>query len=371
MNRSRSRTLPLSNFPLWERLGKKRALTSFEIDLTARCNNDCRHCYINLDAGDRQAQAREMSADRIVELAGQAASLGALWCMLSGGEPLLRRDFAEIYLRLKKKGLLVAIFTNATLITDEHVRLFKTYPPRDIEVSVYGVTRETYERVTRKAGSFDAFCQGLDRLLDSGLKVRLKAMALRSNVKEIPDITRFCQARTKDYFRFDPLLHLRNDGNEERNREIRAERLSPTEIVELERADPERFKSLQESCDQLIVPEFAQRQGRHLFHCGAGKDSFSLSYDGKLRLCSTLNHPASVYDLSRGTLHEAWNRFIPAILGMTSDDPDYLKTCHVCPIKNLCQYCPAVAHLETGRLDRRGEDFCRTAELRAESIKKT
>ena len=71
-------------------------------------------------------------------------------------------------------------------------------------------------------------------------------MALKANVHELPEIARFCRERTKDYFRFDPLLHLRFDGNPLRNEEIRAQRLSPEEIVAIEQADPERFRGLEE-----------------------------------------------------------------------------------------------------------------------------
>ena len=94
-------------------------------------------------------------------------------------------------------------------------------------MTVYGVTKETYERVTRTPGSFEAFLKGLDRLLASGVSVRLKAMALRSNKHEIAAIGDFCRARTKDYYRFDPHLHFRFDRDEARNTAIRAERLSP------------------------------------------------------------------------------------------------------------------------------------------------
>ena len=54
--------------------------------------------------------------------------MGALWCLLTGGEPLLREDFAEIYLGLKRLGLLVSVFTNACLVTPEHVELFQKVP---------------------------------------------------------------------------------------------------------------------------------------------------------------------------------------------------------------------------------------------------
>ncbi len=252
-----SSTTPLPSFELWERMKQKRAPIAFDLEVTARCNNDCRHCYINLPAGDQDARSRELSLPEIERIAGEAVSMGAMWCLLTGGEPLLRDDFFDIYLALKRLGLLVSVFTNACLVTPRHVELFRRYPPRDIEVTVYGATEATYERVTRRPGSYQAFLRGLDLLLAGGVKVRLKAMALRSNAHELPEIARFCRARTSDYYRFDPLLHLRFDRDARRNEEIIAERLSPEEIVAVERADEERFGALQRNCRELILPDGA------------------------------------------------------------------------------------------------------------------
>ena len=358
----------LPDYALWQSTAAKRVPFSFDLEVTARCNNDCRHCYTNLPAGDREAQGKELSLEEIEALAGQAVSLGALWCLITGGEPLLREDFPEVYLALKRKGLLVSLFTNACLVAPEHVRLLRQYPPRDVEVTVYGVNAETYERVTRRPGSYAAFRRGLDLLLQGGVRVRLKAMALRSNAHELPAMARFCRERSKDYFRFDPLLHLRFDGNARRNEEIRAERLSPAEIVALEQADEERARSLEKNCDQLIVPELAHQHCGHLFHCGAGNGSFSVSYDGLFRLCSSLWHPHCLRDLRRGSLAEAWQQLVPQVRQMRSENAEFLEKCHPCPLANLCLWCPAHAYLESGQMDAWCEYFCQVAHARAEAI---
>jgi radical SAM protein with 4Fe4S-binding SPASM domain len=369
MNKSYVSSLPLPEFSLWKKMASgTRPLFSFDFDLTARCNNDCRHCYINLPAGDGEAKSKELTIAEIDRISSEAVSLGAFWCLLSGGEPLLREDFREVYLLLKKKGLLVSVFTNAVLFREEHVRLFKAFPPRDVEVSVYGATREAYERVTRTPGSFEGFMRGLDLLLSSGLKVRLKAVALRSNVREFNEITTFCRARTKDYFRFDPFLHLRYDGDEVRNEEIRSERLTPREIVELEKADPARFREVEEKCSSrtgLVLPGEGPVP---IFWCGAGKESFSLSFDGKFRLCGSLNHPECVYDLRKGTLRDAWENLVPRVRSRTSAKKEFLEACPSCPVVSLCQWCPAVAHLESGELDLSVEFFCAIAHERARVI---
>jgi radical SAM protein with 4Fe4S-binding SPASM domain len=289
--------------------------------------------------------------------------------LITGGEPLLRPDFAEIYLMLKRKGLLVSVFTNACLVTKEHVALFQAYPLRDaIEVSVYGATEETYEQVTRRPGSYAAFRRGLDLLLDGGIKVRLKAMALRSNVHELSEIAAFCRERTADFYRFDPLLHLRYDGDPARNREIRSERLSPAEIVAIEQADDKRARALEKGCEHFIFPAYHGEVCNHLFHCGTGDSSFTVSYDGVFRLCPDLWHPACIYDLRQGSLAEAWHDLVPRVRDMRSASAEFLRRCRRCPIINLCLWCPAHAHLETGELDGFSEYFCQVAHARAEAL---
>ena len=368
MQNSFVKSTSLPEFSLWEEMKNKRNVISFDLEVTARCNNNCRHCYINLPVHDKTDREKELSYNEIIKIADEAVSLGAFWCLITGGEPLLREDFSDIYTALKRKGLLLSVFTNAVLVNEKHIQLFKKYPPRDMEVSVYGVTKETYEKVTRIPGSFDAFMRGLDLLMDNGVRVRFKAMALRSNIHEMPEIARFCRDKTKDYFRFDPFLHLRFDGDPARNDDIRSERLSPEEIVALEQSDPERSQSLEKGCDKLIVPEFSHIHCNHLFHCGAGNGSFNVSYDGRFRLCSSLWHPDCVYDLRKGSLTEAWREFVPRVRDMRSNRKDFLETCRVCPIINLCLWCPAHAYLETGGLDGSADWFCRVAHERAEAL---
>ena len=360
----------IQQFPLWTKLKDKRIPFSFDIEITARCNNDCRHCYINLPAGDRAARANELSVEEIDRIAEQAVRLGSVWCLISGGEPLLRRDFADVYLTLKRKGLLVSVFTNATLVRDEHVALFKKYPPRDIEVTVYGITRETYERVTRKPGTFAKFMRGLNLLLNSGVRLRFKAVALQSNLEEQAAIAEFCRARTKDYYRFDPQLHLRFDGDPMRNAEIRAERLAADQVIALERADTERMSSLAEHCGVLINDDYAHHGCDHLFHCNAGNGSFNVSYDGLFRLCPSLWAEGTTYDLRKGTLADAWNNLVPVVQDMRSRRQEFLDSCRKCPIVNLCLWCPAHAHLETGALDGTTPHLCAVAHARAENLKR-
>jgi radical SAM protein with 4Fe4S-binding SPASM domain len=373
MTKSYSEAMPLPDLPLWKRLARNgQGFYSFDIDLTARCNLNCRQCYINVSAGDRAARARELGLKRIEMLAGEAASLGVFWCLLSGGEPLLREDFADIYLALKKKGLLLSVFTNATLVSDEHIRLFKAYPPRDIEVTAYGATRETYERVTRTPGSFDTFLEGLDRLKVAGIGVRMKAVALRSNLHEFDRILEFCRARTKDYVRYDPILHLRYDGDLARNDDIWAERLTPEELGRLEGSDEARMAALHKKCPDGSAPGPADGAGGpdQVFRCGAGGDLFSVGDDGTIKLCSTLCRPDCTAPYKEGGLEAVLRGLFPRIRATESRRKEYVKGCGSCRYIDICPWCPAIAHLETGELDLPVDYFCAVAKGRMAAMEK-
>ena len=67
-----------------------------EIDLTWRCNNACRHCWVSLPA-DSPEKKRELSFDEIRRISDEARALGCRQWNISGGEPMLRPDFPEIF----------------------------------------------------------------------------------------------------------------------------------------------------------------------------------------------------------------------------------------------------------------------------------
>ena len=95
------------------------------MELTFRCNNLCKHCYCGAAPDDAGQIQREMSTASVLRLIDELVDMGCLWFLITGGEPMLRPDFREIYLHAKKRGLLVIIFTNGTLIDDEMAAFLK------------------------------------------------------------------------------------------------------------------------------------------------------------------------------------------------------------------------------------------------------
>lgn len=341
-------------------------------EITSRCDLDCRHCAINRPEGDKAARKYEPTVDEIGRLAADAASLGFTAAAITGGEPLLRPDLFDVYQAALSKGLLVSISTNATHVTDEVVRFLKKFPPRFVEVPVFGASRETFERVTRTPGSFAAFKKGLDRLLAGGVTVHLRAMALRSNKHEIAAVTDFCRTFAKGAFAIVPHLDLRYDRDEARNVYIRAERLSPKEIVRLERAGPEGLGPVAAHCAGLPREELSADddfpERRRLFRCGAGGPELVVGPSGFLRPCLPFNHPDFLVDLRKVSLSGALERLFPQALALKTVRGERPEACAACRVTDHCLWCPARSYLETGRLDRRTDSFCELAQARAEGL---
>ncbi|MGB3904717.1 MAG: radical SAM protein, partial [Anaerolineae bacterium] len=148
---------------LHDKLGGKRVPIAGSLELTFRCNLRCVHCYL----GDTRAGIpgkQELTYAEIRDLLDQIVDEGCLWLLLTGGEPLVRPDFLDIYTYAKQKGLLVTLFTNGTLITPQIADYLQQWRPFVVEISLYGRTKETYEKVTGVPGSYERCMRGIQLL---------------------------------------------------------------------------------------------------------------------------------------------------------------------------------------------------------------
>ena len=129
-----------------------------------------------------------MTTEQVKDILQQAADLGCLQVRFTGGEPLLRPDFEELYLYARRLGLKVLLFTNARLITPHLADLFAHIPPLvTIEITVYGMRRESYEAVTRGPGSFAQFWRGVNLLLERNVPFVVKSALLPQNKHEMDE----------------------------------------------------------------------------------------------------------------------------------------------------------------------------------------
>ncbi len=351
--------------PLWK--DRKPLLSRLDIELTERCNNDCLHCSINRPAGDDEARRREMGTGFIKDLLGQAAALGCLTVRFTGGEPLLRSDFEDLYLEARRRGMRVMIFTNATLVTPHLAGLFSRVPPLEkMEVSVYGMNEQTSLAITRNPDAFEAARRGLRLLEDHHIPFVLKSVILPLNRGERAKFEDWAAglmggSGTPD---FAVALDLRSRPDPARSELIRGLRLPPHEaaghLTGMDRDGGEERRR--------FVADHGGGRGDRLFTCLEGGGAGAVDAYGHFQYCLTLRHPDTVYDLNRGSLREAVQELPPRLRRRRARNPDYLRRCGRCFLKALCLQCPAKSWAEHGTLDTPVDYFCRITHAQAQAL---
>jgi radical SAM protein with 4Fe4S-binding SPASM domain len=360
------RKVRVGGYPLWKGAGP--LLQHLDVELTERCNNDCIHCYINLPEEDDRALAQEQSTEALLAILREAAELGALSVRFTGGEPLLRPDFSELYLAARRLGLRVLLFTNGRLITEELADLFARVPPLEpIELTVYGMHRHSYEAVTRSPGSYGESRRGLQRLLDHRVPLTLKWVSLPPNRTESGEFLSW--ARTLPTAEPPsmpvPSLYLRaRRDSPAKNRLI--EGLRGGGVSSAESRGPAAAER-----DRPEVREFCRRfagpAGDRLFTCGAGRSVCVDAY-GRLQACMLLRDPDTAYHLADGSLEDALARYFPGLRNWVTQNPRYLDRCARCVLHGLCEQCPAKSWAEHGTLDEPVEYLCQTAHRTAREL---
>ncbi len=342
---------------LHKRVGSQHIPISGSLEVTSRCNLRCQHCYIPIE-NRRKARDVDLSKTDLERILDEVTDAGCLWLLLTGGEPFLRRDFLDIYIYAKRKGLILTIFTNGTLITPRIADYLAEWRPFNMEITLYGATQETYELVTGIPGSYSRCRRGIDLLLDRRLPLSLKTMVMTINKNELDQMKALATSLSVE-FRFDPIVQPALDGSNRPN----LLRLAPQEIVEIEKADQDRSKRWPES--------YQQNQGntvteRAMYLCGAGKKSFYIDAAGRLYACMDARQIS--YDLRMGKFEEGWEKISTQVTSLLHT-PDF--PCLECELRLLCAQCPAMAELEYGESERRVEFLCQLARLRKLAFSET
>jgi radical SAM protein with 4Fe4S-binding SPASM domain len=334
------------------------------IELTERCNNDCIHCCINVPANDTDIQQRELKTDQIKEIIQQIADLGCLQVHFTGGEPLLRSDFEELYVFARRLGLKVLLYTNGRLITPHLANLFARIPTLvPIELTVYGIHKESYEAVTRTPGSFEQFWQGMDLLLERKVPFIVKAALLPPIYNEMDEIEAWAKTipwmtdKVRYSFFFD--LRFQRD-NTDKNLFIESLRLSPNDGLAILLRDQIRYHQ------EIIAfaSKFMGPAGDILFGCNVGGNICVDAY-GHALPCIGLRMPELAVNLKEVELSIAFNLFCH-LREIHTKNPDFLSLCARCFLYGLCKQCPAKAWTETGTIDTPVKYLCNVAHAQAQ-----
>jgi MoaA/NifB/PqqE/SkfB family radical SAM enzyme len=289
------------------------------IELTHRCNFRCVHCYES-----NHHRTDELGFDQWVAVLDELKAGGVVRLSISGGEFLLRPDHIELLRHAKRRGFMIHLLTNASLVTADIATFWATeILPASIEVSLYGASPETYEKVTGTRKGYRQAVDGLERLKAHGFAVKVKIIAMALNVHDMEPMIALAKGLGFHYEISGKLTH-RDDGSFE-----------PLKF----RVPKAQWQPFAEQYEQM--PVFV-KGGPDDQPCNAGRTGLVVGPNGDVYACVDMrNHP--VGNLARQKLDDFWltNDFLQDIRAVKNRDMvypenfDFLRERTPCMAHNL------------------------------------
>jgi len=294
-----------------------------EFELTANCNFKCSFCYLN-----HEIHNKELDTDTWKKIFDDAIKNGLLFANLTGGEVFLRKDFSELYEYLFDQGVKLTLFSNSSLITDEHIELLKVKKPQYIAITLYGYDDESFSYITRNRFSFSNVKQNIHKLLSNNVKVILRTIPIKFIYNHLDELIDFAKSLGQNLYYFS---YVSDTGNQNQD----FQRLSPSELLDFEsrirkafgyKKSPIRFEHDYKSCTTL-------------------KTSYFINHLGEMAPCPMAFQPSkSVVDNDfMLTFKELSEQFIE----LEKQNP-----CYGCEYISTCSSCYA------RRLNEKGNEYC-------------
>ena len=344
---------------LHQKASKNKIPLSGTFELSPLCNMNCKMCYVTLSAKEQQERSPLRTKEEWIALAEEAKKEGMLFLLLTGGEPFFWKDFKELYQKLHHMGLCISINSNGTLIDESVVVWLKETPPTRINITLYGASDETYERMCGKKDGFSKVTKAIDLLREAGISVKLNCSLTPYNEGDLEEMIRFAQERQLILevatYMFPPIRKDENltGQNQRFTPEETAKKMLKTYV--LQRGE-EMFRHFL-SCNQfppLEKKDCIDVEGDGV-RCRAGKSSFWVTWDFKLLACGLMTTPR--IELQLGAFKKAWESICTAV-----DQIRLAPECGQCSHKDQCQTCAAMILAETGVFNKKPQYRCQAME---------
>ncbi|MDE7291292.1 MAG: PqqD family peptide modification chaperone, partial [Treponemataceae bacterium] len=165
----------------------KPHLTSFQIELTSRCNERCVHCYI-----PHGLKLYDISEELYHGVLDQLSEMGVLSVTLSGGECMCHPKFKEFLRAAKNHDFYVNILSNLTLLDDEIIAIMKEGNVSSVQTSLYSMIPEQHDAITTVKGSFVKTRDNILRLIENDLPLHVSCPTMKGNRDDFGGVMRWC-----------------------------------------------------------------------------------------------------------------------------------------------------------------------------------
>ena len=299
---------------------KQNIPISGEFELTSFCNLNCKMCFVK-----ELYKQKELSTSEWIRIIKEAKEAGMLFALFTGGEIFTRADFKEIYETTYDLGVKIVLFTNGTLINESIIKMLVRRPPDYVAITLYGVSNETYEKITGKKNGFDIVFNSIRLLKEHNIKLKVRTIAIQEMYQEINEIITFVKEEGLDY---DYSLYV--GPRRDKCSDNCFSRLTPEQLTNYQKIHEQEFN---------VIENVDFKDSDNGFNCVAGKSAFFVNWKGEMTPCAMLSVPS----LTIKNFLETWKEFIKKV-----NEVPNCKACFDCVYKHECIQCPARRYLENG-----------------------
>lgn len=323
------------------------ALRVLSWNVTKRCNLKCAHCYL----GAGKPGKEELSTEEALGVIEQMGQAGTQLLILSGGEPLMRRDVFQLASHAAARGIAVVIGTNGLLMGTSTVQRLKEAGVRGVGISVDSLDASKHDAFRGVPGAWERAVRGLRRCIAAGVPALVQATAFPWNYREIPDLIEFASAEGAAGF---TLYFLVCTGRGETLTDLAPEQYEEAQgwVIEGQARYPHLM--VRARCAPHII-RLAHQRGSPLVSsagCLAGTLYGRIGPEGQVTPCPYL--PMQVGNVRESSLAQIW---ADASLLRQLRSPQLTGRCAACQFRRDCGGCRARAFATTG--DLWGEDpYC-------------
>jgi AdoMet-dependent heme synthase len=322
-------------------------------EITRGCNLNCVHCRA---AAERGPYPGELGTDKCLQILEEIREVGEPIIILTGGEPLLRKDVFDLAAHGTALGLRMVMATNGTLMTPDLVQSIKASGIKRVSISLDGATPEQHDRFRNVDGAFEGAREGIALLRAAGVEFQINTTVTRHNVDVIQDILNLAVrlgAAAHHIF----LLVPTGRAREMVNQEIEAaeyERLLRW-FYRMRDRTPLHLKATCAPHYYRILRQEARRKGEEVKFENYGLDAVTrgclggtsfcfISYEGIVQPCGYLD--VNCGDLRRTGFQAVWQD--SPVFAKLRTPSAYQGKCGICEYQRFCGGCRARAYEATG-----------------------
>ena len=341
-----------------------------DLDITSKCNLRCSYCYFFTSEGDTGI---DLPLEEWLNFFEECNRNAVMEVCLSGGEPLIRKDFRELVDGVVKNRMRFSVLSNGTLINDDIIEYLKsTKRCNSFQVSIDGPGPDSHDRF-RGDGSFNKALTGLRTLMKHDMPATVRVTIHKHNVNKLDEIAELLLDDVGlPSFSTNSASHVGLCRQNEADVQLSIDEYSYAmeKLLQLKKKYNGRLGAQagpQASAEHWLKVEKAIADGKEsldqcgfLRSCGGVFANMAVRSDGTMVPCTQINH-IDLGKINQVDLKEVWTNHpelkrLRERRDMSLGDFEY---CKGCKYMSYCRGgCPALAYNLTGDENKPSPDAC-------------